>query len=168
MELTGSAAQPMSQSKINICFVCLGNICRSPTLAAVFMTLAKQRGIADRFSVDSRGLNTEFLGQQADPRTREAARDQGIEIHHIAQLIGPKDFQHFDIIFAVTNECIERLQKLAPNENARNKILIATHFSKKYKDKEIPDPYYGSPKSFKHVLDMAFDACQGILDHYEN
>jgi protein-tyrosine phosphatase len=166
-----SAAPPMSPSQnkkeiYSLCFICFGNICRSPALAAVLESLAKKRGAADRFFIDSMALTTYYLGKQADPRMRKAAEKNQIEIDHIAQLFKPSDFQRFDVLFGVTDECIDILKELSSTEEERKKIMLATAFAKKYKNKEIPDPYYDSTEAFDHVMEMAFDACEGILDHF--
>ena len=150
----------------SLCFICFGNICRSPALAAVFETLAKKRGVSDRFFVDSMALTTYYLGRQADPRMRIAAEKCHVEIDHIAQLFRPSDFQRFDLIFAVTDECVDILKDLSSSDEDRKKILMATAFAKKYKNEEIRDPYYDGPESFERVMEMAFDACEGILDHF--
>lgn len=152
----------------SFCFICFGNICRSPALAAVFESLAKQRGVRDRFFVDSMALTTYYLGRQADPRMCKAAEKKHIEINHIAQLFKPADFHRFDIVFGVTHDSMDVLKELSSSEEDRKKILLATAFAKKYKNQDIPDPYYEGPQAFDLVIDMAFDACEGILEHFLN
>lgn len=151
----------------SFCFVCFGNICRSPALAAVFEDLAKKRGVADRFFVDSMALTPYYLGKQADPRICRAALKKHIEIQHTAKLFHPTDFQRFDKIFAVTQECVDILTDLASTNEERKKISLATAFAKKYKHQEISDPYYAGEKAFDHVMEMAVDACEGILEVYK-
>lgn len=169
MEPMDSAVQPMSletKEFYSFCFICFGNICRSPALAAIFATLAKKKGVADRFFIDSMALTTYYLGRQADPRMRKAAAEQQIDINHIAQLFRPSDFQRFDIIFPVTNEAADVLKDLSASEEDKKKILLATAFSKKFKNQDIPDPYYDGSEAFDLVVEMAFDACEGILHHF--
>jgi protein-tyrosine phosphatase len=164
---TDSAALLTSQqnkSFYSLCFICFGNICRSPALAAVFETLAKKRGVADRFFVNSMALTSYYLGRPADPRMRSTAEKYHIPIDHIAQLFKPSDFQRFDLIFAVTDECIDLLKDLSTSDEDRKKIQLATAFSKKYKNEDIQDPFYDGPEAFDHVMVMALDACEGILD----
>lgn len=171
MELMDSAVQPMSPKSKEFyafCFICFGNICRSPALAAIFEALAKKKGIADRFFIDSMALTTYYLGKQADPRMRKAAAKSHIDIHHIAQLFKPSDFQRFDVVFPVTNEAADVLKDLASSAEDKKKILLATAFAKKFKDQDIPDPYYDGPEAFDLVVEMAFDACEGILETFSH
>lgn len=163
-----SVAPQMSHSKdrfYSLCFICFGNICRSPALAAVFESLAKERGVSDRFFVDSMALTTYYLGKPADPRMCKAAEKHQISIDHTAQLFKPTDFQRFDLIFGATDECLDILKELSSSEQDRKKIKLATAFAKKHKNQDIPDPYYEGPESFEYVMQIAFDACEGILNH---
>jgi protein-tyrosine phosphatase len=164
-----SAAPPMSQKNkrlYSFCFICFGNICRSPALAAIFESLAKKKGVADHFVIDSMALTTYYLGRPADLRMRKASEKKGVEIDHIAQLFRPSDFERFDLIFPVTNEAADLLKDIASSQEDQKKILLATSFSKKFKDQDIPDPYYDGPEAFELVVEMAFDACAGILEHF--
>jgi protein-tyrosine phosphatase len=148
------------------CFICFGNICRSPALAAVFNTLAKRRGVADQFFIDSMALTTYYLGRPADPRMCKAAATKKIEIDHIAKLFKPTDFQRFDLIFAVTHDAADILKDLASSDEEKNKIVLATTYSQTFKNQDIPDPYYDGAEAFDLVVTMAFDACEGILRMY--
>ncbi len=165
-----SAVQPMSPLKnkgfYSFCFICFGNICRSPALAAVFETLAKKRGVADLFFIDSMALTTYYLGRPVDLRMRKAGEKREISMEHIAKLFKPSDFQRFDLIFAVTDEASDLLKDLASTDEDKNKVLLATAYSSKFKGKDIPDPYYDKETAFDLVVDMAIDACEGILDHF--
>jgi protein-tyrosine phosphatase len=155
-----------SKTFYSFCFVCFGNICRSPALAAIFETLAKKKRVADHFFIDSMALTTYYLGKPADPRMCKAAEKKGIEINHIAQLFKPSDFQRFDRVFPVTHEAADVLKDIASSEEDKKKIRLATAFSKKFKDQDIPDPYYDGPEAFELVVEMAFDVCEGILEYY--
>lgn len=171
MEPTDSAVQPMSPSKSEVhsfCFICFGNICRSPALAAIFKSLAEKKGVADRFFIDSMALTTYYLGKPADLRMCKAAEKKQIGVKHISKLFRPSDFQHFDIVFPVTDQAVDILKDIASSEEDRKKILLATAFSKTFKNQDIPDPYYDGPKAFDLVVEMGFDACGGILTHFLN
>ena len=115
-----SAVQPMSQSQNkefhSLCFICFGNICRSPALAAVFESLVKQRGVADRFFIDSMALTTYYIGRPVDLRMRKAGEKMNIAMEHTAQLFKPTDFQRFDSVFAVTDEAADLLHDLASSD----------------------------------------------------
>jgi protein-tyrosine phosphatase len=150
----------------SFCFICFGNICRSPALAAVFNALANRRGVSDHFYVDSMALTTYYLGKPPDPRMCIAGEKRGFPIEHIAQLFKPSDFQRFDIVFAVSAEAVEVLKELVNSEEEEKKIVLATAYSKKFKDEDIPDPYHDKETMFDLVMDMAIDSCEGILDHF--
>ncbi len=154
-----------SKEFYSLCFICFGNICRSPALAAIFESLAEKRGVSDKFFVDSMALTTYYLGRQAEPRMRLAAGKRQIAIDHVAKLFNPSDFQRFDYLFPATRDAAEVLLELTSTPEDKNKILLATAFSKKFKDQDIPDPYYNGPQSFDRVVEIAFDACEGILDY---
>jgi protein-tyrosine phosphatase len=160
-----SAALPMSQNKKRLLFICMGNICRSPALAAVFMDLAKKKKLEHHFFVDSAALTTFYIGQKADYRMCKAAQKKGIAIDHKSRLFEKSDFSKFDYILAVNHEVKDLLYGLASSPQERQKILLATAFAKKYKDEEIADPYFHGGEAFDHVMEMAFDACDGLLEH---
>jgi protein-tyrosine phosphatase len=169
MELMDSVVQQtlsLENRFYSFCFICFGNICRSPALAAIFMSLAEKKGVADQFFVDSMGLTIYYLGKQADLRMCKAAEKKQIVIKHISKLFKPSDFQRFDQVFAVSDEAIDVLMDIALSEEDKKKIVLATAFSKKFKDQDIPDPYYDGPELFDLVVEMAFDACEGILHHF--
>ena len=141
----------------------MGNICRSPALAAAFRALAVKRGVENQFYVDSAALTTFYLGQSADLRMCKAAKKKGIAIEHISRLFEKSDFSKFDYILAVNHEVKDLLEGLASSEKEKQKILLATAYAKRYTDEEILDPYYQGKEAFDHVMDMAMDACEGLI-----
>jgi protein-tyrosine phosphatase len=149
--------------KISVLYVCMGNICRSPALAAILQQLVEKKGVADRFHIDSSGIASYYIGKQADHRIRSAAEKKGVVIDHLAQLVDPIHFQQFDYIFAVNEEVKHLLLTLATEEE-KKKIFLATHFGKQHRNEEIPDPFHRGPNAFDDVIEIAFDACQGFLD----
>ncbi len=151
---------------ISVLFVCMGNICRSPTLGAVLQDLVHKQGRDEEFLVDSCALTSLYLGCQADERTRQAALKHGLVIDHFAKLFQEEYFQDFDYIFAVDNEVLKLLNSLTPLKK-HAKILLATAYSKRFKDMEIRDPYYQEEPSFDHVLQIAEDSCKGFLMHID-
>ena len=142
----------------------MGNICRSPALASTFMQLAHKKKLDSHFFADSRALTSFYLGQNADFRMCKAAQKKGILIDHISQLFERSDFSTFDYILAVNHEVKDLLEGLASTSEERKKIFLATAFSKKYKDEEIADPYFHGKEAFDHVMDMALDCCEGLLE----
>lgn len=152
---------------ISILFVCLGNICRSPALEATLKKLAKEQHLEDQLFIDSCAVNTTFLGQPADTRMRAAAEKRGISIETTAKLFQRTYFKKFDYIFVIDNDLLKFLKLQAPDEESANKVHLATEFSSKYKNEPIADPYYYGKSSFDRTMDMAEDACKGIIQFLE-
>lgn len=144
----------------SVLFVCMANICRSPVLEATLRHMAVQRG--KELYVDSCGVGWVHLGERPDPRSFAAASSKGIVVDHHAQQLQNHFFEVFDHIFAVDDTILEQLKlQAAPEHHA--KIELATAYSKKYKGREIPDPYYHSEDGFTVVMEMILDSCEGIL-----
>lgn len=151
-------------TRIRICFVCLGNICRSPTAEACFLDLIEREGLADRFEVDSAGTSGEHAGERAHPETRATAKERGIEIRSIARRFDPSDFDRFDYIIAMDRTNQANLLRLAPNEEARGKVHLFRDFEPGApKGAEVPDPYYLG--GFDRVFDICDAAAKGLLDY---
>jgi protein-tyrosine phosphatase len=149
---------------IRICFVCLGNICRSPTAEAVFLDLLEREGLADRFAVDSAGTGNWHVGERAHPDTRAAAKARGIEIHSIARQFQPEDFARFDYVVAMDRSNHQNLLRMAPDEDARRKLHLFRDFDPASPEgAEVPDPYYEG--GFDRVYDICEAAARGLLDH---
>ena len=143
----------------------MGNICRSPALAAIFLELAKKKNVHSHFYVDSAALTTFYLGQNTDYRMRQAAQKKDVVISHVARLFEKRDFSKFDYILAVNHEVKDLLEGLAQTPEERQKILLSTAFAKNFLNQEIPDPYFHGSEAFDHVIEMAFDAARGLLEH---
>jgi len=152
---------------LSVLFVCSGNICRSPALEAIFKSLVKEKGLSDQIFVDSCGVHSLFLNSKADPMIVEAAAKRGIKIESRAKLMKEENFKNFDYIFVVDNFLLEMLKSLALTKKMAEKVHLATEFSKQFSNKEIPDPYQGPEEAFTKTLDMAEDACIGILKYLE-
>lgn len=150
---------------IRICFVCLGNICRSPTAEGVFRKLAEDRKLAHKFEVDSAGTGDWHAGELADPRTRKAALARGIELTHRARQLVVADFNRFDHIIVMDAANFAEVSRRAPNAAARAKIsLLRSHGSPTETIAEVPDPYYGDAQGFEDVLNICESACVALLD----
>lgn len=155
----------LQMRKVSLLFICMGNICRSPALAAIFLDLAKKKKVKSYFYVDSAALTTFYLGQNADYRICQAAQKKDVAISHVSRLFEKRDFSKFDYILAVNHEVKDLLAALARTPEERQKILLATAFAKNFLHQEIPDPYFHGPEAFDHVIAMAFDAATGLLEH---
>jgi protein-tyrosine phosphatase len=148
-----------------ILFVCLGNICRSPSAEGVFKHLIESRGIADQFEIDSAGTHAYHAGEGADKRMKSHAIKRGYNLTSISRKFNPnKDFDDFDLIIGMDIENIEVLKSKSRNAADIQKIHKITDFRKDCKYDEIPDPYYGGSAGFELVLDLLEDACEGLLE----
>lgn len=150
---------------ISILFVCLGNICRSPTAEGIFRHLATARGVHDRFVIDSAGTSSFHEGDRSDPRTLEAAKRRGFSWSHRSRPVRPTDFETFDLLVAMDHRNQRDLLAAAPSEAARAKVvLLRTYDAQAAGDLDVPDPYYGGPSGFEDVLDLCERSCAALLD----
>ena len=148
-----------------ICFVCTGNICRSPTAEGVMHGLLAEAALTDRVEVDSAGTGGWHVGDLADPRTRATARRRGVELTHRARQIREADFERFDLLLALDQEHQRDLEALAP-PRARAEIRLLRSFEPGAPaGAEVPDPYYGDAAGFEEVYDLCMAACRGLLVH---
>jgi len=151
---------PKSQPR-KLCFVCMGNICRSPLAAAVFQHKATQRGMPQRFVIDSAGTGNWHAGESPDPRARGVAKAHGVTLHGTARQITRSDFGRFDLLLCMDEENRDCLISLgAPAEKLR--LLLACDPNASCR--EVPDPYYGGPDGFETVYRLIDSACDALLD----
>ena len=149
---------------MRILFVCMGNICRSPTAEGVMRSLL---GDDDAIEIDSAGTGGWHAGEPPDDRATAAARRRGIELDGAARQVRPSDFRDFDLLIAMDRRNLRDLQALAPDDEARAKVRLLREFdpaSAGAPDVDVPDPYYGGERGFEDVLDMVEAACRGLLD----
>jgi protein-tyrosine phosphatase len=150
---------------LKICFVCLGNICRSPTAEGVMQKLVADAGLADRVKVDSAGTAGYHSGELADRRSRAAAKARGIELTSRARQFRREDWDRFDYVLAMDRDNHSDLADQAP-ASQRHKLFLLREFEPtKSKDVDVPDPYYGGSSGFETVLDICEAACLGFLAH---
>ena len=146
----------------SILFVCLGNICRSPALAACLQKLINEKSLKDQVFVDSCAVTPSFLGAPADPRMVAAAHKRGILIDHKAKLFEEAYFKAFDYIFASDREVLKILQRMAPDAE-KGRLHLASEYSAAFKDKDLPDPYFDGENRFELIMDMSQEIAQSIL-----
>jgi protein-tyrosine phosphatase len=152
----------MQRDRIRILFVCLGNICRSPTAEGVFRHLVEEARLADRFVMDSAGTGDYHMGLPPDERASEAAARRGYDLSGLrARQVNRRDFAEFDYILAMDEQNVRMLKRLAPAEHA-HKVKLFTEFSSR-PTRAVPDPYAGGPEGFELVLDLVEDAARGLL-----
>jgi protein-tyrosine phosphatase len=150
---------------VRILFVCLGNICRSPTAEAVVRALAARELPEVGLEVDSAGTAEYHVGEPPDPRMQAAAARRGYELKALrARVLEPRDFERFDLILAMDRENLAVLHRRAP-EQARERVRLFLEFSPDAEPREVPDPYYGGPNGFEEVLDLVETAARGLLGY---
>lgn len=154
----------MKQEKIRLLFVCLGNICRSPSAEAVMKKLVKDAGLDDRIEVDSAGILGYHEGEMADSRMRVHAARRGYQLTSLSRPVRMDDFFNFDLIIGMDNRNIEDLKQKAPDQESVMKIHQMTDYSRNKLYDYVPDPYYGGDSGFELVLDLLEDACAGLLE----
>jgi protein-tyrosine phosphatase len=153
------------KEKINILFICMGNICRSPTAEAVFRRYVEKAELGDRFFIDSAGTHDYHIGDAPDLRSQRAAKNRGYDLSQLrGRQVEISDFTRFDYILAMDNANLSILKRLRP-EDAQNYLGLFLEFAESQKEKEVPDPYYGGADGFKRVLDMVEEASEGLLRH---
>lgn len=151
---------------VRLLFVCLGNICRSPTAEAVMRHLLEQEGLAGRLELDSAGTGGWHVGAPPDRRATAAAGRRGIALHGSARQVAPDDFRRFDLILAMDGENLSALRRAAPDEEGRRRIRRLREFDPEAVaagDLDVPDPYYGHADGFARVLDVVDAGCRGLL-----
>jgi protein-tyrosine phosphatase len=150
---------------VRILFVCLGNICRSPTAEVVLRTVASREAPDLALEVDSAGTAGYHVGEPPDRRTRQAAARRGYDLSALrARVVEPDDFEHYDLILAMDRENLRALERRAP-AHARGRLRLFLEFAPETGVSEVPDPYYGGPNGFEDVLDLIEAASRGLVEH---
>jgi protein-tyrosine phosphatase len=148
---------------MSVLFVCMGNICRSPTAEGVFRHFVAEAGLAGKIEVDSAGTHAYHVNKPADSRAIVAAERRGYSLHGIrARRIEDSDFERFDYILAMDRDNLEMLRTQS-NGDHEDKLYLFLEFAKGTAD-EVPDPYYGGTAGFERVLDLVEDASRGLLE----
>lgn len=151
---------------MRVLFVCLGNICRSPTAHGVFQHLVNEAGLAQRIEVDSAGTAAYHIDNSPDPRSTQVAAGRGYDLSPLrARQAIEQDFDEFDYILAMDADNLRNLQNIAP-EGYQGHLGLFLAFAG-HAGKDVPDPYYGGPEGFDHVLDLVEAASQGLLEHIQ-
>jgi protein-tyrosine phosphatase len=160
----------MSTPAIRVCFVCLGNICRSPTAEGVMKRLIEQAGWKGRVEVDSAGTGAYHVGERADPRSRDEARRRGVELESRARQFARDDFERFDYVLAMDRQNFRNLERLASGPAQRRKLHMLRSFDAQAVTRgqeDVPDPYYGGDNGFAAVYDICEAGCRGLLQHLQ-
>ena len=153
---------------VSVLFVCLGNICRSPTAHGVFEAMVRDEGLADVITVDSAGTGDWHLGHAPDERAVHTARQRGYDLDHLrARQVCVGDFDHFDYILAMDIANLRNLQRMAPGHFA-GKLALFLDYTGRSSLSEVPDPYSGGVEGFEQVLELVEAASRALLLHLEN
>ena len=149
----------------SVLFICMGNICRSPTAEGVFRKLVSDAGRVSEFEIDSAGTIGYHAGGRADPRMRAAAESRGYSLESIARRITAADFDRFDLIVTMDNENFRDVSSMNPGAGAS--IVRMCDYCQEFDETEVPDPYYGGEAGFHTVIDILEDACANLLRSHE-
>jgi protein-tyrosine phosphatase len=145
----------------SILFVCMGNICRSPSAEAVFTKKAKYQGLS--LKIDSAGTVGAHAKEKPDHRAQKVGAERGYSFDGLkARKVKVEDFDNFDLILAMDNDNIEEMKKIAP-AHLQHKISLFLEYAKSHEEAEVPDPYYGGVNGFRFVLDLVEDASDGLI-----
>jgi len=148
---------------VNVLFVCMGNICRSPTAQGVFERLVVENELATFIQIDSAGTHAYHIGEQPDQRASAAALKRGVDLSkQKARRVSPEDFQLFDYVVAMDSSNFEDLASICPAEH-ESKLRLLMDFAADIEVTEVPDPYYGGATGFERVLDLIELAAAGLL-----
>ncbi len=148
--------------QIKVLFVCMGNICRSPTAEGVFSKLINDKNMSDHFLVDSAGTHAYHVGEGPDHRAQMTAKQRGVSLSHIqARKVHAKDFEHFDHILAMDSDNYQLLFEACPEQH-QHKIKLFLDYAPEHTESDVPDPYFGGQNGFEHVFDLVEDASRGF------
>jgi protein-tyrosine phosphatase len=165
----------VSERATRLLFVCLGNICRSPTAEGVMGALVREEGLVGVIDLDSAGTGAWHVGSAPDARARQAARERGVILEGRARQVRPEDFAEFDLLLAMDSENAHELRRIAGDDEERAKVRLLREFdpasapaspasAAQGGDLDVPDPYYGGPGGFDEVFDLVQAACRGLLE----
>jgi protein-tyrosine phosphatase len=154
---------------VRLCFVCLGNICRSPTAEAVMRHLVKAAGLESRIVVESAGTGDWHIGEPRDQRSQATGRARRIPLSGVARQFTAADFARCDYVLAMDAKNRQALLAMAPDDRERAKVSMLRAFEPNATSTgaapDVPDPYYGGPNGFENVFDICQTACEGLLAH---
>ncbi len=155
------------ENPYKICFVCLGNICRSPTAEGVFQHLVNERGLQAYFEVDSAGTSSYHIGEPANSKSRLTAEKYGVSLLSTARQLKAFDLGYYDLILAMDRENLANIREMTPDQGRMAQIGLLRDFDPEPGDGEVPDPYFGGMQGFEHVFQIVKRSCEAILDELE-
>ncbi len=153
------------KNNVSVLFICMGNICRSPTAEAVFRHYAENAGLAGQILIDSAGTHDYHIGAAPDLRAQRAAQQRGYDMSGLrGRQVEEGDFHRFDYVLAMDRANLAILQRLVPSASDAQ-VRLFLEYARHHAEREVPDPYYGGVDGFERVLDMVEDAAEGLLQH---
>lgn len=156
----------MSEPRVRLLFVCMGNICRSPLAEGIFRDLVVGQGLEGRIHIESAGIGSWHVGELADPRTRAVAERRGLRLTSRARQVSREDLDRFDLVVAMDEDNLRGLEQLRSAAPPRAEVRRLREFDPAAEgDLDVPDPYYGGEDGFDHVHEMIARSCEGLLDH---
>jgi len=149
---------------VKVCFVCLGNICRSPTAEGIMNVFVQEANLQHKIKVDSAGTSAFHEGEPADPRSQKAANQRGYELTSRARAFRKSDISQFDYIVAMDTTNRNEILKMCSSDHQKEKLHLLRDFDPKSSpESSVPDPYYGGANGFSEVLNICERGCQGLL-----
>jgi protein-tyrosine phosphatase len=154
------------RNRVRVLFVCMGNICRSPTAQGVFRKLVEEAGLLDRIEIDSAGTHAYHVGEPPDRRAQETAMRRGIALSDLrARRVEPEDFERFDYLLVMDQDNYHHMSALCPEGcGMERRLMLLMDFAPDMRMREVPDPYYGGAGGFETVFDMVEAAAEGLLE----
>lgn len=160
--------RPISKkAPYKIIFVCLGNICRSPTGEGVFQHLVNERGLQPYFQVDSAGTSAYHIGEPANSKSQWTANQHGVKLNSRASQFKTTDLEMFDLILAMDHENLQNIQRMNGGGDDSDKIRLMRDFDPTPEDGSVPDPYYDGIQGFENVYQIIHRSCMNLLDELE-
>lgn len=150
---------------VKVLFVCLGNICRSPLAESVFRHLARERGVEDRFELDSAGTSGWHVGAPPDRRSAATARARGVEVAGRSRQLAARDLRRFDYVIAMDAENLAEIEALQAAAGGTARVHRLREWDPERGALDVPDPYYGGARGFEDVHDIVERSCAALLDH---
>jgi len=160
-----AAAASAAPRPYGVLFVCMGNICRSPTAHGVFQALVERAGLADRVEVDSAGTHSYHVGAPPDARSQAHALQRGYDLSgQRARQLQAADFERFDLVLVMDWDNLALAEQHCP-PGQRRKLRRLAEFFRQHSSPVVPDPYQGAAQGFEEVLDLVEDGCNSLLQH---
>ncbi|MGD8428173.1 MAG: low molecular weight protein-tyrosine-phosphatase [Balneolaceae bacterium] len=155
------------ENHYKICFVCLGNICRSPTAEGILQHLVNERGLQPYFEIDSAGTSAYHIGEPANSKSQRTANSHGIKLHSRARQFNKADLDYYDLVLAMDRENLNNIKQMASGHH-EDKIGLMRDFDPRPGDGQVPDPYYGGAEGFENVFQIISRSCEHLLDELES